>query len=276
MMNGRTPWFPGKTKKAVTLSYDDGVKADRHLCDILDRYGVKCTFNVNSIWAEKRPGRLTTEEFLALYTRGGHEVAYHGCEHLLYHSVSTSAVMTDVVNDRIALERATGKFVIGGAYPYGSYNKDIKEIHRLAGIKYSRTTHSTHNFDIPVDWLELNPTCHHNDKELMPLLECFLAGKPWVAQVFYLWGHSYEFDDRDNWNVIEDFCRRVENEPVWFCTNAELYNYIEAYRSLQFTADESRVYNPTQMDIWFGELRDEEPILVRAGETIDVPDHNFF
>ena len=34
--------------KALTLSYDDGVESDVRLVEILNRYGVKCTFNLNS------------------------------------------------------------------------------------------------------------------------------------------------------------------------------------------------------------------------------------
>ena len=37
----------GKTK-VLTLSYDDGVVQDIRLSEILNRYGLKCTFNINS------------------------------------------------------------------------------------------------------------------------------------------------------------------------------------------------------------------------------------
>ncbi len=269
MMQGRTLWFPGKTKKAITLSYDDGKIYDRQLCEIMAKYGVKGTFNINSALSGKG-NHLTTEECVALYQKHGFETAYHGAEHLMYPSVSTSAVMMDVVQDRIALEHATGGFIIGGAYPFGAYNKDIIEIHRLAGIKYCRAANSNHRFELPTDWLEWVPTCHHDDAAMPELLERFLSGKPWIAQIFFLWGHSYEFNDKDNWETIERFCRRVENEPVWHATNGEIYEYVTAYRSLQFSADESVVYNPTHIDIWFANMWADEPILVRAGKTINV------
>ncbi len=269
MMQGRTLWFPGKTKKAITLSYDDGNIFDRRLCEIMGKYGVKGTFNINS--AQSGEGRrMTTEECVALYKSHGFETAYHGAKHLMYNSVSPSRVVQDVVNDRISLEKATGDFIIGGAYPFGAYDRDIKEAHRLCGIRYSRTASSNYGFTIPTDWLEWNPTCHHGHKDLMPLVEKFLAKKPWMAEIFFLWGHSYEFNDNDDWEIIEEFCRRVSGEPVWHATNREIYEYVTAYRSLQFTADECIVYNPTQIDIYFAEMRAEEPILVRAGKTVDV------
>lgn len=40
--------FPEGKFKAVTLSYDDGVHADIRFAGILDKYGMKGTFNINS------------------------------------------------------------------------------------------------------------------------------------------------------------------------------------------------------------------------------------
>ena len=37
----------GKTK-AVTLSYDDGTRHDIKLIDIMTKYGIKGTFNINT------------------------------------------------------------------------------------------------------------------------------------------------------------------------------------------------------------------------------------
>ena len=34
--------------KALTFSYDDGVTQDKRLIKILNKYGLKCTFNINS------------------------------------------------------------------------------------------------------------------------------------------------------------------------------------------------------------------------------------
>ena len=40
--------FPGGKTKAVTFSYDDGIVSDKKLVKILNEYGMKGTFNVNS------------------------------------------------------------------------------------------------------------------------------------------------------------------------------------------------------------------------------------
>ena len=35
-------------KKAITFSYDDGVTQDIQLIELLNKYNLKCTFNLNS------------------------------------------------------------------------------------------------------------------------------------------------------------------------------------------------------------------------------------
>ena len=76
--------FPGGRARALTLSYDDGVQQDKKLMEILNRHGLKCTFNISSglyaaegtVYEEGRiHRRMTKSEALALYTDCGHEIA---------------------------------------------------------------------------------------------------------------------------------------------------------------------------------------------------------
>ena len=63
--------------------------------------------------------------------------------------------------------------------------------------------------------------------------------------MFYLWGHSYEFEDDNNWEIIEQLLERCHDNPdIWFATNMEICQYTNAYYSLHFSADESIVYKP--------------------------------
>lgn len=270
MYTGRSLWFPNGSKKAVTVSYDDGVIFDVKLCEILAKYKVKGTFNINS-GMENEPNRMSIKSCVELYKRTGQEVGYHGVNHIHYLNASSSQTVLDVSLDRRNLEKATNGFIIGGAYPYGAYNEDVKKALQLSGIKYSRTTKSTKKFNIPTDFLEWHPTCHHKDKDLFPLLDEFLNKKNYFAEVFYLWGHSYEFNNDDNWNIIEEFCQNVSDKKVWFATNGEIYRYVNAYNSLEFSADESFVYNPTQIDVYFNDFEINSPIKVPAGKTIKFP-----
>ena len=40
--------FPGGKAKALTLSYDDGVRQDKKLIEIFNKNGIKGTFNIHS------------------------------------------------------------------------------------------------------------------------------------------------------------------------------------------------------------------------------------
>ena len=85
--------------------------------------------------------------------------------------------------------------------------------------------------------------------------------------MFYLWGHSYEFDNDDNWNVIEEFCAYMGNrEDIWYATNIEIYDYVMAYQSLQIDEDKKKVHNPTGIDVWF--VENNVTYCVRSGETL--------
>jgi hypothetical protein len=113
----------------------------------------------------------------------------------------------------------------------------------------------------------------------MDLLDEFLTDKEvkyyWsnynAPKLFYLWGHSYEFNNDNNWEIIEKFCQKAGNrEDVWYATNIEIYNYAKAYDSLVFSANRKWVYNPTCYDIylnWMG-----VNVLAKAGETTRLED----
>ena len=76
-------------KKAVTFSYDDGVTQDRRLVEMMNTYGVKGTFNLNSgmqsyanVWEHPKGlliHRMNTEGLKELYQ--GHEIAAHCLTH---------------------------------------------------------------------------------------------------------------------------------------------------------------------------------------------------
>jgi hypothetical protein len=194
------------------------------------------------------------------------EVATHGYTHPFLVGLESVMVMDQIVCDRISLEKMFGTIVTGHAYPYGSHNDKVAKVLKMAGIEYARTIIETKEFDFPEDWMKWNPTCHHDDKELMELADIFLhMDVDREAKIFYLWGHTFEFEKYDNWKVIEDFCEKISNQDdIWYATNSEIFQYYKGYRQLQFSADGKMVYNPTCTDIWV-EI-DSEIHRVGAGE----------
>lgn len=270
--------FPGSRAKAFTMSYDDGVVHDIRLIEIMTRYGLKGTFNINAgmfapegidIASGKRPNeRLTEKEVVALYGKAGQEVAVHGFTHPYLEQLPAACACYEIMEDRRKLETLFGRTVRGMAYPFGSYNDTVIEILKNAGIVYARTVESTESFGIPTDWLRLQPTCHHKNPRLFELADSFLKKDPTrVPQLFYLWGHSYEFDREGNWNLIEELGKKIGgHDDVWYATNIEIYDYIADYRQLRFSADMQFVENPTHRDLYFSWM--EQNRVVQAGQTL--------
>ena len=268
----------GKSK-VLTLSYDDGVVQDIRLIKILDQYGIKATFNINSglylpedTQRERFYGRLKLSEAKALYINSGHEVATHALTHPFLDRLKTDAVLAEVMDDRRNIEQQYGTFARGMAYPYGTYNNAVIDALRKCGICYARTIKSTENFNFPENWLEWNPTCHHRNPKLMDLAKKFVEEKGYHCSenwLFYLWGHSYEFDNDDNWELIENFAAYVGGkEDIWYATNIEIYDYIKAYENLLTNVDQTAVYNPSVIDVWVSHKN--KTYCVKGGQTVNL------
>lgn len=225
--------FSGKTK-AFTLSYDDGVTQDRRLCALLGKYGLKCTFNINTGRLGKTAeilcdgvavthNKIEASEVASLYA--GHEVAVHTLTHPNLTKLSDEDVVRQVEEDRKAIEALVGYEVVGMAYPGGQYDERIRSL--LSGrtkIRYSRTVENTDSFDRQEDLLQFSANAHHLDwKRLYALGEAFLNDTSGKEQIFYVWGHSYELDVSDNWEKLEEFFRFIAgHDDVFYGTNREV------------------------------------------------------
>lgn len=253
--------FPGGKSKAFTLSYDDGVVQDRRLAELFRKYGLKCSFNlgsgvlghqeVRSVPGEKEldVSKISPEEVAQVYR--GHEICGHGLYHSALNSIGTPLAMYEIIEDKRRLEAISGKPLKMFAYPFGLYNDQVVQMLSLAGYQGARTVHSTHGFDIPQDFLRWDPTCHHDDEKLMELARKFVEDASFGPMLFYVWGHAYEFDGKDNWQKIEalaEFISRYEDR-VWFASNGEIMDYVNAYRRLEYSADGTYVNNPSAVDV---------------------------
>ena len=276
--------FPGGLSKAVTLSYDDGCKDDIRFSETICAHGLKCTFNINSGFIAEKEGdwHLTREQIKKYLIDTGNEIAVHGKYHRALGKVTPVDGIRDVLECRTELENDFGMIIRGMAYPdsgitrfeNGADYADIKHYLKDLGIVYSRTLGGDNDsFALPTDWHAWMPTAHHTNPELFGYIDKFL-NEPMSSydasqtpRLFYLWGHSFEFENNKNWDLLDKICSALSNKPdVWYATNIEIYDYVSAYRSLVFSADGSMVYNPTLLDIWFTE--DGKPYIIKSGETL--------
>ena len=280
--------FPEGKMKAVTFSYDDGVRQDIRFVEMLDKYGLKGTFNVNSMMLgdSETSGRLMANEIKEYIFDKGHEVATHGANHRAPGKQRTIDVIRDTLDCRLGLEELLGVIVRGMAYPdsgirniqpgCADYEK-IKECLSDLGIAYSRTLGGDNDgFEIPTDFYAWMPTAHHNNAHIFEYIEKFNAFKDdggysaaKTPKLFYLWGHTYEFDRHDNWDRMEKICEELSGkDDVWYATNIEICDYVKAYESLIWSADGKKVYNPTLIDVWM--WCDANIVKVGSGETVQI------
>lgn len=224
--------------KAITFSYDDGVTQDIRLIELLNKYNLKCTFNLNSGRLGKKGFLSSSPQRIAHYKihpddvkdlYSGHEVAAHTLTHPNLTGLDENEIIRQVEQDRLNLSDLCGYEVVGMAYPCGGVNNDDRVaeiIKNKTGIKYSRTITDTGNFDLQENLYRFNPTVYHcaGFDKLMELGEKFINLKPDSQKIFYIWGHSYEMDyNSENWLRLEEFFKLISNkDDIFYGTNKEV------------------------------------------------------
>lgn len=229
--------------KYVTFSFDDGVTQDKRLIELLNKYGLKATFNLNSSLLGLKGGwefngkylnhtKVSPLEVKEIYA--GHEVAVHTLTHPNLTGEDDVTVAYQVEEDRKQLSRLVGYEVVGMAYPCGGVNNDDRVagvIKKQTGVQYARTITSTFSFDLPKNLHRLDPTVYICEPDKMfELAEKFIALKADKPQLFYIWGHSYEFDvmDEMSWERFERFCTLISRkEDIFYGTNKEVLGQLK-------------------------------------------------
>lgn len=218
-------------RKAITFSFDDGIVDDIRLVEILNKYGLKATFNLNSghltgalSWRYRDLKEVRHIDFFAqpkLYD--GHEIACHSYTHPRLENLDAKIADNQIRLDKLILEKLYHCRVRGMAYPYGTYNDAVMEVLRNNQIEYSRTVKSTYDFALPAEPLTWHPTCHFKDERRMELAERFVNAEPVEDMLFYIWGHSYELVTEEDWRDFDEFCAFIAGrDDICYCTNGEV------------------------------------------------------
>ena len=273
--------FPEGKSKALILSFDDGTSADRKLVKLMNEYGLKGTFHLNSNKLDTK-GYLTKNEIKTLFT--GHEVSVHSANHPGLTNLPKLDIVYEVVEDRKELERLTGKTVRGMAYPFGSYDDKVVEAITGLGIEYARTVGDSYNFSIPKDFLRWDPSIHQfgkayfkaddseNDKKELAGFYKLVADfmKAETLSLLDVWGHSWENDGAGNrWTEMENFFKIVSKQTnIHYTTQIDLVDYINAYHNLKFSVDKKIISNLSSIDIYI--KLDNKNYKIPAGSEITI------
>lgn len=293
--------FPDGKPKAVTLSYDDGFWFDVPLSQKLNSYGMKATFNITGAYlCEKRTEKpdlsavkgkaynelpITKDEISEYLIGGGHEIALHGYFHRAPGNIRAIDGINDVLKCRVKLETDFKQIIRGMAYPDSGITQfvnsptyeTIRNYLVDLDIAYARTLGADNDrFDLPTDWHAWIPTVYQVNPKLFEYIDKFLSldiNGAYTAlrhpRLFYLWGHSFEFYTKFDWNMLDRICEKLSHrKEIWYATNIEIYDYVKAYESLIFSADGHMAYNPTLIELWFD--IDGKLYNIKSGEKLII------
>ena len=235
----------GKPKKFFTLSLDDGITQDLKVIEILKKYNVTCvSFNINTglyganwewvgpaIGDPTVPHQRFTEEELKTGIYDGYEVLVHTMNHpsLKNYDKRPNQIKKEVGRDADNIEKLTGVRPVGMAWPGGDTeytDTTIELVLENTDIRFARGTTSTYNFGLPEYFMKWMPTCSAIDPQCLTLAQQFIDAECTEDMLFYVWGHSYEFDlnNGKGYETFEQLVKMMsEAEDVYLVTNTEFY-----------------------------------------------------
>jgi hypothetical protein len=238
---------------------------------MLNRYGIKGTFNLNSelmrtqfTW--RHPSgvdirRLSVDAVKNLYD--GHEVGSHTLEHPYMSSLPGEERLRQMGEDKRNLEALFGREVAGFALPFHYYDQQIADCAVKCGFEYSRISDVSLSCAPSRDWYYWKAGVYHIMPELKTFVQDFLETDRELA-VCQIVGHSYDLDTENLWDTMEDICRVVSaRDEIWKCTNLELVRYLRAMERAEI--GECFVKNQSSQDLWF--LLNGETRCIKPGET---------
>ena len=259
--------YPKGKRKAFNITYDDGVLQDVRFVAMLNSFGLKGTFNLNSQLMEEEFAwqhlcgmevkRLGINAVQGLYD--GHEIASHTLTHPYMHDLPEFEILRQLGEDRERLESRFGREVRGFAVPFDYYSDLIARTAELCGFEYARMSDVSLSYAPCADWYHWKTGVYHIMPELVPFAEGFLETEQELA-VCQIVGHSYDLDTENLWETMEQICATVAvQKDVWFCTNLELVRYLKAMAQFDGT-------NRSGTDLWFE--RDGEIMILHPGERM--------
>ena len=211
-------------EKLFSVSYDDGTEQDRRIIALMERYGIRGTFNLSSglfgkktyirltegrgrsaaVRDESCPGLyvnhniLSRQEAVRLYSHPNVEVASHGTHHLVQTNLTREEAQEESAQDVRVLSELFGTPVVGHAFPKDTFNDRVLDALRGSGVRYARRVchlQRPRDFSFDKQAFLITPTCWQLDPFTEELLREFIAmpaGKE--DSVFLMWGHGYELD----------------------------------------------------------------------------------
>lgn len=262
--------YPGGKAKAFNITYDDGVTQDVRFVELLNKYGIKGTFNLNS--------RLMEDEFEWVHESGlvikrlppdvvrhlyaGHEVASHSLTHPYMQGMDEGTLMYEMGEDKKKLQQLFKTEISGFALPFDYYDWRIADCARRCGFEYSRCSDERYSYAPPEDYYWWAAGAYHVNPGFLSFVESFFYTEQELA-LCQIVGHSYDLDVMDMWETMENILSRVAKDAnIVPMSNIELVRYLKAMRAADVW--EGHIRNNSAVELWF-EL---------DGEALSVPGYS--
>lgn len=212
-------------RKIFLLSFDDGTVWDARFVELLNQYGLKATFNLNSgledfVWYYEdrfpiRRQRLadTVEQYR------GHEVASHSLHHHWLNTLTPPQLSREVGEDCAALKALFGLEDIGFGVPFTACGeREIRILRKY--VRYIRLSELSDSFAPPADPYHIPIHALYNQPDVRARIAQF-AESDLPVSLFVLAGHSYEFEVLDQWDYMEDLLRYIRSFDFEIMTTME-------------------------------------------------------
>lgn len=249
--------YPNGKRKAFNVTYDDGVLQDVQFVELLNRYGLKGTFNLNSQLLEEEfewthecgivVKRLKTQDVVSLYA--GHEVASHTLSHPYMENLTKEEIMHELTMDKANLEKLFGREIKGFAVPFDYYSELIEQCVMESGFEYGRISEESCSFCPQSDYYRWKATVFHCDEKLEALTEQFVKSQEELA-LYQIVGHSYDLDVENKWDMMERIFRLISSQSdVIPMTTIDITTYLKAMNKAEIT--DKCIKNNSDISLWF-------------------------
>ena len=194
--------------RIVCLSFDDGTIYDQRFIELLNKYHLKATLNLNSglkdfVWYFNNTHpikRLDLNENKHLYD--GHEVASHSLTHPYFSSLNKEEIINQVQTDINNLNNIFNREIVGFAFPFHDQTEDnIKTVYENIKLEYIRYSYLTNDY-LPKDRYHIPINALYDDEDIYDRLEEFRKNQL-DDSLFVIAGHAYEFEMKNDWDKIE-------------------------------------------------------------------------
>lgn len=196
----------------VVLTFDDGTIYDQRFIELLNKYNLPCSFNLNAglddfVWYyenNKPIQRLKLDQVKDLYIN--HEVCSHSFTHPHMTELSKEEVIKQVLSDVERLEQVFGRNITTFAFPFHDWNDDVIEtIVNNTNIKNIRVSKLSNDY-LPLDRYHIHLNAFYDEEGIYDKLEEYSKNNL-ENSLFTIVGHSYEFEVNNDWDKIENLLK---------------------------------------------------------------------